>query len=137
MSRAAVAADVEAAHDRDRHAVELAEDELRRAGDLVGDGDPRRLQLVAGRIRSPERSRKTSTPAAPIATSVVACRHGRPNESVTITPTSAPVRSRSSSRSRAADASGSSGSRTSVSGSGAFDASTPAEPQTKPCRVAR
>ena len=83
------------------------------------------------------RSRTTSTPAAPIATSVVAARHGRPKESVTIDADVAPVRSRRSSRSRAAEASGSSGSRTTVSGAGAFDASTPAEPQTKPCRVSR
>src|SRR2546429_2216345 len=81
------------------------------------------------------RSRTTSTPAAPIATSVVAARHGRPNESVTMTPTSALVRSRRCSRSRAAEASGSSGSKTTVSGSGAFEASTPAEAQTKPGRV--
>src|SRR5439155_2134704 len=39
------------------------------------------------------------------------------------------------SRSRAAERSGSSGSRTTMSGSGAFEPSTPAEAQTKPCRV--
>ena len=42
-----VAGDVEAAHDGDRDAVELAEDELRRSGDLVGEGDARRVELVA------------------------------------------------------------------------------------------
>jgi hypothetical protein len=52
-----------------------------------------------------------------------------------MTPTSAPARLRRSSRSRAAEASGSTGRRTTVSGAGAFEASTPAEPQTKPCRV--
>src|SRR5437763_112173 len=43
----AVAAYVEAADDRDGDAVELAEHELRRPGDLVREGDPGRLQLVA------------------------------------------------------------------------------------------
>ena len=53
-------------------------------------------------------------PATPIATSVVPWRHGRPNESLTITPTSDPVSSRSRARSRRADASGSTGSSTTV-----------------------
>src|SRR2546430_122375 len=65
------------------------------------------------------RSRTTSTPAAPIATSVVAARQGRPKESVTMTPTSAPVRSRSSSRRRDAEESGSTGRSTTGSGAGA------------------
>ena len=76
-------------------------------------------------------------PAAPIATSVVPCRHGRPNESVTSTPTSRPVRSRSCARSAAADASGSTGSSTSVPASGVFDWSTPADAQMKPCCVSQ
>ena len=74
-------------------------------------------------------------PATPSATSVVPCRKGRPNESLTITPTSRPVRARSPSRIRAADASGSTGRSTSVPSPFAFDASTPADAQTKPCRV--
>ena len=71
-------------------------------------------------------------PATPSATSVVPSRHARPNESDTTTPTSAPVSSCSRSRRLAADASGSSGRSTSVSGPFAFEASTPAEAQTKP-----
>src|SRR5947208_7624048 len=52
-----------------------------------------------------------------------------------ITATSAPVSSRKRARSPAAEASGSSGSNTTTSASGAFEASTPAEAHTKPCRV--
>src|SRR5579871_5258816 len=48
--RRLVAGNVEAAHDGDRDTVELAEDELRGAGYLVGDGDTRRVELVARRI---------------------------------------------------------------------------------------
>ena len=52
----------------------------------------------AARSRSgrvvPRRSSIAGTPATPIATSVVPCRNGRPNESVTITPTSTPASSR-------------------------------------------
>ena len=48
-------------------------------------------------------------PATPMATSVVPWRNGRPNESLTITATSRPVRSRSAARIRRALASGSSG----------------------------
>ena len=40
----------QSADDRGRNAVGLAHDELRRAGDLVGDGDLRRVQLVAGGV---------------------------------------------------------------------------------------
>src|SRR5207248_6835912 len=50
VDRHAVPADVEAAHDRDRNAVELAEDELCRTCDLVRQGDTGRVQLVAGRV---------------------------------------------------------------------------------------
>src|SRR5690242_17715887 len=46
----AVPAYVEPAHDRDRDAVELAEDQLCCPGDLVRDCDPCRMQLIAGRI---------------------------------------------------------------------------------------
>ena len=62
-------------------------------------------------------------------------RNGRPKESLITTPTSRPVRAASPERMPAADASGSIGRSTSVPSSGAFDASTPAEAQTKPCRV--
>src|SRR5262245_3104770 len=67
--------------------------------------------------------------------SVVPWRQARPNESLTITARSAPVSSRSRPRNPAAEASGSSGSSTSVPPCGAFEASTPAEAQTKPCPV--
>ena len=62
--------------------------------------------------RTPRRSSIGVRPATPSATSVVPWRNGRPNESLTITPTSRPARSRIASRIRAAEASGSSGSRT-------------------------
>ena len=52
-----------------------------------------------------------------------------------MTPMVTPVLSAIAVRSRTADASGSSGSRTTVSGPLAFEASTPADAQTKPCRV--
>ena len=105
-----------------------------RAGDLVRDGDHGRVQLVAGAVAlaveveqrreaGERRSRRRSCPGAT----------ARPNESLTITPTSPPVSSRSRSRSRAAEASGSTGRRTSVPAPGAFEASTPADAQTKPC----
>src|SRR3954453_18782651 len=44
------AAPVEAAGCRARRAVELAEEELGRSGVFVGDGNPRRVQLVAVRV---------------------------------------------------------------------------------------
>ncbi len=83
----------------------------------------------------PRRSRSGTMPATPSATSVVPCRQARPNESLTTTPTSAPESSDSRVRNRRAEASGSTGSRTRRSSPGVFDASTPAEAQTKPCRV--
>ena len=64
-----------------------------------------------------------SSPATPSATSVVPCRHARPNESLTITPTSTPVRSRMLvAQSSCAEASGSTGRRITVPGPFAFDA---------------
>ena len=73
----------------------------------------------------PRRSSTTGTPAAPIATSVWPCRHGRPSVSVTTTPT----RRRSAPRGRracaGAEASGSSGSSSTVP-SATLLASTPA-----------
>ena len=126
----------EPADDHGRDAVGLAAREVGGGGDLVGD---RRPGSRAARSRSrsvvPRRSRIGGIPATPIATSVVPWRNGRPNESVTTTPTVRPVSSRSASRMPRALASGSSGSSTSVPGSGAFEWSTPAEAQTKPCRV--
>src|SRR5262245_45347730 len=74
-------------------------------------------------------------PATPIATSVVPCRQARPKESLTITAGSWPKRSPSAARMPAADASGSSGSSTIHPSPGAFDLSTPALAQTKPCSV--
>ncbi len=100
----------------------------RRRPAVVRSGSPARSAV-------PRRSRSGARPATPIATSVVPCRNGRPNESVTITATSLPVRSTSVDRIRRALASESSGSSTSVPGSGAFEWSTPAEAQTKPWRV--
>jgi hypothetical protein len=50
LPRGALAGDVEAADDRGGHARELAHDELGRARDLVGDGDHRRVQLVADAV---------------------------------------------------------------------------------------
>ena len=113
--------------------VELAHHELGRAGDLVRDGDDGGVELVADAVPLPAEVDERVNPAQPTATSVVPCRQARPNESLTITATSRPVSSRSRSRIVAAEASGSTGSSTSVSGPGAFDASTPAEAQTKPC----
>ena len=93
----------------------------------------------AARSRSgpsvPRRSMIGVIPAAPIATSVVPWRNGRPKESVTTTPTVLPVSSAKRARRRLALASGSTGSSTSVPGSGAFEWSTPAEAQINPCRV--
>ena len=83
--------DVDAADDRGGHLARLAEHELCGAGDLVGDRDLRRLELAArARPSCPRRSRSGAIPATPSATSVVPCRQARPNESLTITPTSAP-----------------------------------------------
>ena len=63
----------------------------------------RRVQLVADAVARAAAGRAAAgAPAAPIATSVVPCRQARPNESLTITPTSRPV----SSRSRVAQARG-------------------------------
>ena len=106
---------LEPADDRGRHAVGLADHELGRAGDLVRDRDRASSAARSRRGRAARAGRAAPcSPAAPIATSVVPCRHGRPNESVTSTPTVRPVSSRRRSRRRAADASGSSGSSTSV-----------------------
>jgi hypothetical protein len=74
-------------------------------------------------------------PATPIATSTSPSRHGRPNVSVTTTPSrSTPSRSTSEPRSVSAEPSGSSGSRLSKP-SATLDASTPAFAHTKPWRV--
>src|SRR5439155_266143 len=66
---------------------------------------------------------------------VVPWRQGRPNESLTITATSIPDRSEIAARRQRAEASGSRGRSTTVSGCPAFDESTPADAQTKPCWV--
>src|SRR5438045_2844412 len=50
LAGAALAREVEAADDRGRDLRELAHRELGGAGDLVGDGDHRRVELVAGRV---------------------------------------------------------------------------------------
>ena len=104
---------VDAADDRRGHLSRLAEDELGGAGDLVGDRDLRRVQLAAARVGGAAEVAKGARPATPSATSVVPWRQARPNESLTITPTSAPASSASRVASRAAEASGSSGSSTS------------------------
>src|SRR5436190_386584 len=69
-----------------------------------------------------------------MATSTAPSRHGRPNVSVMITPTSRPSRAASVRRRHDADASGSRGSRV-TNPRGAFDASTPALAQMNPWRV--
>ena len=88
-----------------------------------------------GRARRAGRAAAAS-PATPIATSVVPCRHARPNESLTITATRRPVSSREPGaeppRPRRP---GRPGGARACSGAGAFDASTPADAQTKPWRV--
>ena len=94
------------------------------------------MQLVPGRVPRCLSGRAAATiPATPSATSVVPRRQARPKESETTTPTSTPASSRIRSRRRRAEASGSSGRRTSVPGPFAFDASTPADAHTNPCRV--
>ncbi len=79
----------------------------------------------------PRRSSSTRMPAAPIATSVCPCRHGRPSVSVMMTPIRTPNRSRSAAHSARAEASGSSGS-SSTTPSGALLESTPAAASTMP-----
>ena len=87
-------------------------DEVRGAGELVGDARPASCAAAARRGRACRAGRRSGArPATPIATSVVPRRNGRPNESVTITATSTPVSSRSVDRIRRALASESSGSR--------------------------
>ena len=119
--------------------VRLAHHELGRARDLVGDRDQRRAELVAARVsRTPEvterrdprdAERDVGRALTPRTAERVADDDARP---------STPVSSRRAlARRRAADASGSSGSRTSVPAPCAFEASTPAEAQTKPWRVSR
>ena len=93
------------------------------------------LKLVPDRVDLAAPVGEGAMPATPIATSTMPVRNGRPKESLTMTPTSRPVRSPICSRMAAAEASGSTGSSTSVPGSGALEASTPAEAQTNPWRV--
>ena len=83
-------------------------------------------ELVARRVAVAAEITERGIPATPSATSVVPWRHGRPNESLTITPTSTPARSRSRSRRSA-------GRRVRIereeherARAGALDASTPA-----------
>ena len=130
-------AHVEPADDRGRDRVRLPEHELRGARELVGDRDLRCLELVARRRRGRRvRSSSGVIPATPSATSVVPWRKGRPNESLDDHADVTAVRARADLRGcAAAEASGSSGRSTSVPSPFAFDASTPAEAQTKPCRV--
>ena len=133
LGRGAVASDVEPADDHDRQAVRLGRaDEVRGAGELVGDGDLGRAKQRSGAVRRPAQVASGARPATPIATSVVPRRNGRPNESVTITATSSPVRSWIVVADPRALASESTGRSTTVPGSAAFEWSTPAEAQTKP-----
>ena len=86
---------------------------------------------------TPRRSSSGSSPDRPMATSTMPQRHGRPNESDTMTGTSTPKRARTAARMPAAEASGSRGrSVTSDPESGpTFDASTPPLAHTNPCGV--
>ena len=103
--------------------------------ELVGDATWVVRSGTPARSGVPRRSRSGARPATPIATSVVPCRNGRPNESVTMTATSTPAWLAKRRPDPRALASGSSGSRMTVPGSAAFEWSTPAEAQTKPWRV--
>ena len=135
VAAGALAAQVEPAHDRCRVAVGLAHHELGGARELVGDRDLGRLKLVADAVAlageveqrrdagDPERHVGRALPEGPA--------EGVADDHADV----APGARRRPSRIPAADASGSSGSRTSVPSPFAFDASTPAEAQTKPCRV--
>ena len=84
-----VARQLQAAHDHDRHALGLA---AREVGGARRSRRRSRPGSSAARSRSGRSSRagrgSARSPATPIATSVVPWRNGRPNESVTITPTS-------------------------------------------------
>ena len=73
--------------------VGLAHDHLCRSGQLVGNADQGRVQLVAPVCRGCRGSRRTvRCPATPIATSVCPTRQARPNVSLTMTATSTPRR---------------------------------------------
>ena len=85
----------------------------------------------------PRRSSIGISPDTPIATSVMPQRHGRPNESDTMTGTSTPNLARMASRIARAEPSGSCGRRVTMwpLAGPTFDASMPPLAQMKPCSV--
>ena len=109
--------------------------QLGRRRDLVGHGPDRRAHARPSASGVPRRSSSGAIPETPIATSTMPQRHGRPNESDTITARSTPVRSRVAARIRPADASGSTGRRvTTMPLAGpTLLASIPPFAQTNPC----
>ena len=82
----------------------------------------------------PRKSTTAAIPATPIATSVSPLRHGRPNVSLTITPTDTPNFAWMMSRMRRAERSLSSG-RSAANPRSTFDRSIPLLAQIKPCFV--
>ena len=114
----------------------LPHHELGGPGELVRDRDLRRAKLRPRASLVPRRSRSGARPATPSATSVVPCRHARPNESLTITPTSTPASSTKAvragaARTRPGRAAGGRASRPRACSTRRL----PAEAQTNPCRV--
>ena len=80
------------AGNRDRDRGELALHQVAGRGEFVADGHLGDDQFVAVRVDVAARSASTSTPAAPMATSVTPSRQARPWVSVTTTPTSSRAR---------------------------------------------
>ena len=81
--------ELEPAHDRSWHSIELAHDELGGAGDLVGTAISVACSSYPVESCRPLSDREADeTPDTPSATSVVPRRKGRPKESLTMTPTS-------------------------------------------------
>ena len=129
-------ASVDAADDRGRNARALAQHELGGAGDLVGDGDHRRAQLVADAVvraaQVAERGdpgdaeRDVGRPLPPRAPERVADDDAGRDAGQLAQPLAERLRRRRPGRAAAGST---------VPGPFAFEASTPAEAQTKPCRV--
>ena len=82
------------AHHGHRDRGQLALDQIRRGGDLVGDRDLGDHQFVAVAVDGAGIAVQNRDAAAPIATSVWPLRHARPMVSVMTTPTVTPRRSR-------------------------------------------
>ena len=134
VARPAVSSRIEPAHDRHRHSGRACPSRAPprrrsrprpRSTSTGARSRPGRARHAgrAARRRRPRRGRRRSSPGA---------RAARTSRSRS-TPTSRPVRSRSARRRRAAECVGVDGRSTSVPGSGAFEASTPLDAQTKPC----